>query len=689
MKTKVFKLLATLFVAALPFSFASCGGDDDDNVDPNANPGGTIDPSANVPDPAGTIELSMRREDQGDTHLNESGIHINKSDNFSFDYYSGKIASYGEVKGLGNVGNIPTNGWADEITVKPGYGYVAYCYNGYYDVENGQYYRFYVVDYITTAGGSVIGADVKYQKPFYGKDEVIQVEEKALTFGAEGGAQSIVFANDNIVVFDVQSDAGWLRVSKSSTLDPGFLFNAITIECDPSNTTAASEGTITLTTAYNKKITIRITRQGQAPFFTISPEEKTITSAEQTGTVGISTNYNLSDITISGAPSWLKAELTDASYYMRRKAAAVRSVALKDYDPSVETGARAYSLLYSAESNFNKDPRTATLTLKTKDGKFTKTFKVTQEGSSIKLSQDEISMSAASRGEYVTISSPFTAEQLIATSDASWCTPEIYGAGLWVHVTANSSDVVRTAKVTITAKGSDLSAVLTVNQNGITISGPKEAFFDRTQSNYTVSISSNGDWTVPKSNQTWCTVSRNGNNLTIRCEPSTADRTATLTFPGIKSYKIVVRQSKYAVGDNYAEGKVTGKVGYMDNSGLRLIYRELGEAQWSTEDVSTGATDQYDGEKNTAVIRAIPNFKTLYPAFALVESLNTDGVTGWYMPARDEIQSKINEFSIIDYIIYFSSTEKDYRTVYPCNKCYYSSTYKNNFKGLVVAIRKF
>lgn len=597
MKTKVFKLMVTLFVAALPFSFASCGGDDDDNVDPNANPGGTIDPSVNVPDPAGTIELSMRREDQGDTHLNESGIHINKSDNFSFDYYSGKIASYGEVKGLGNVGNIPTNGWADEITVKPGYGYVAYCYNRYDDAENGQYYRFYVVDYITTAGGSVIGADVKYQKPFYGKDEAIQIEEKAITFGAEGGVQSIVFANDNIVVFDVESDAGWLRVNKSSTLEPGFLFNAITIECEPSNTTAASEGTITITTAYKKNVTIKVTRQGQAPFFEINPEEETISSEEQTGTVGISTNYNLSDITISGAPSWLKTELTDASYYMRRKAAAVRSVALKDYDPSIETGARAYTLLYRAESNLNEDPRTATLTLKTKDGKFTKHFKVTQDG--------------------------------------------------------------------------------------ITISGPKEVFFDRTQSNYTVSISSNGDWTVPKSNQTWCTVSRNGNNLTIRCEPSTADRTATLTFPGIKSYKIVVRQSKYAVGDEYSERKVTGKVCYMDNSGLRLIYREFGEAQWSTEEVTTGATDRYDGEKNMAVIRAIPNFKTLYPAFALVESLNTDGVTGWYMPASEEKGKPTLSYN------YWSSTERNTSQSY--YKTYYAYDYASkNFTGLkVVAIRKF
>lgn len=682
MKTKVFKLLVTLFVAALPFSFASRGGDDDDNVDPNANPGGTIDPSANVPDPAGTIELSMRREDQGDTFLDESNIHINNSDNFEFDSgwsYNGKIASYGAVKGLGNVSNIPTNGWADEISVKPGYGYVAYLYNKN-SVENGQYYRFYVVDYITTAGGSVIGANVKYQKPFYGKDEAIQIEEKAITFGAEGGVQSIVFANDNIVVFDVESDAGWLRVNKSSTLEPGFLFNAITIECEPSNTTAASEGTITITTAYKKNVTIKVTRQGQAPFFEINPEEETISSAEQTGTVGISTNYNLSDITISGAPSWLKTELTDASYYMRRKAAAVRSVALKDYDPSVETGARAYSLLYSAESNYNKDPRTATLTLKTKDGKFTRMFKVTQEGSSIKLSQDEISMGSASGSQYVKISSPFSAEQLTATSDASWCTPTIQDARLYVAVTANSSDVVRTAKVTITAKGSDLTAVLTVNQNGITISGPKVVFFDRTQSNYTVSISSNGDWTVPKSNQTWCTVSRNGSALTIRCEPSTADRTATLTFPGIKNYKITVRQSKYAVGDEYSEGKVTGKVCYMDNTGLRLIYRELGEAKWSTEEVTTGATDLYDGEKNMAVIRAIPNFKTLYPAFGLVESQNTDGVTGWYMPA---IREKGKPSLSYDY---WSSTEVSTSTSY-CLR--WDHGYSKSYAYKVVAIRKF
>ena len=114
--------MAMLFVAALSFGFASCGGDDDDDiVDPYTNPGGTINPSDNVPDPAGTIELSMRRSNQGDTYLGESGIHIDNSDNFYNAYYYGKIASYGVVKGLGNVSNIPTNGWADQVAVKPGY----------------------------------------------------------------------------------------------------------------------------------------------------------------------------------------------------------------------------------------------------------------------------------------------------------------------------------------------------------------------------------------------------------------------------------------------------------------------------------------------------------------------------------------------------------------------------------------
>lgn len=36
------------------------------------------------------------------------------------------------------------------------------------------------------------------------------------------------------------------------------------------------------------------------------------------------------------------------------------------------------------------------------------------------------------------------------------------------------------------------------------------------------------------------------------------------------------------------------------------------------------------------VIKRIPNWKTLYPAFALCDELNKNGITGWFFPAHYE-----------------------------------------------------
>ena len=40
--------------------------------------------------------------------------------------------------------------------------------------SNNQFYRIYVVDNVSTSGG-VIGAIIKYQKPFKGSDETISM----------------------------------------------------------------------------------------------------------------------------------------------------------------------------------------------------------------------------------------------------------------------------------------------------------------------------------------------------------------------------------------------------------------------------------------------------------------------------------------------------------------------------------
>ena len=204
---------------------------------------------------------------------------------------------------------------------------------------------------------------------------------------------------------------------------------------------------------------------------------------------------------------------------------------------------------------------------------------------------------------------------------------------------ANPATKNRCATIKIYASdGKTLIHTFTVNQKAQTFDVKEKVYLDKTGGAQTVTISTGLPSWEASSSASWLTFSKNGNQITLRAEEytgSSADRTATITFKDLDR-KITVIQSKYAVGDTYQEGKITGTVIVMSDSVRLIRSKNLGKAAWSTEEVKTGATSRNDGVYNTNIIKAIPGYKTLYPAFALVEALNVDGATGWYLPAEQE-----------------------------------------------------
>lgn len=435
--------------------FTSCGKDEG----PIKN--NTINPDTEVPDPTGTIRLSMRDRDNGRTYIDN--IYI-ETENFE----GAKFASIGAVKGLGNVFNIPTTGWAYEVAVIPGNGYVAY--------SNDKFYRIYVVDYILNTSNGIIGADVKYQEPFKGIDEEIQLETNSLTFPASGGTQTITFKNSEIIPFEVETDVPeWCSIQKTSTYDESFLANGINITVKPNNSINMTEGSVKITTLHGKSSTITIVRSGEEPIFNVD-----------------------------------------------------------------------------------------------------------------------------------------------------------------------------------------------INNIG----------FDKNSNYRTVNISTTLDDWEAESSEEWCKFSKNGNKLTIQVTATDIDRKAIISFKESDT-KIAIHQSKYAEGEIYNEDGVSGRVGYIGDD-MRFIYREISDnAQWSTEYVLTGADSETDGEYNMNIIKRIPSWQELYPAFYLCDELNTNGVTGWYLPALEEL-SKIHTGTYI-----WSSTEYDQFNAY------INSPRDKKDTRYVYAIRKF
>ena len=211
-------------LAAVALLSVSCSKSD--AVDPN-------DPNAQLPDPSGTITLSMRNANSGTTYLADSNIYIDKADNFT----GATFVSLGPVRGLGNVNYIPKTGWVSKIAVVPGEGYVAY--------SNGTFYRIYVTGYTTNVSNEIIGAEVKYQTPFGGADEAVTVANTTQTFGAESEVRDIPFTNKGVIPCTVAAEGeGVSKVSLIYADEYSFLPIGVRVEVEENWQTSERQGRV-------------------------------------------------------------------------------------------------------------------------------------------------------------------------------------------------------------------------------------------------------------------------------------------------------------------------------------------------------------------------------------------------------------------------------------------------------------
>lgn len=683
---KTIKLLERIFTfLLLAVVFAACSSDDD-----STDGDGNIKPDVNVNDPAGTVSLSMMKGpsiSEGATRIGGSYIYIGNDYNFDGGYF----ISLGTVKGLGNVSYIPTTGWADMVSVRNNNGYVAY--------SNGSFYRIFVEKEIVGTTGGIIGYDVKYQAPFKGKDLELELPATSVSFDKKGGTENIVFDNKEFVVFTAKSSEDWCQIIPTSTYNYSFLANGIQIIAQPSNVAATTEATITLTTAYGKKKEIKVTRGGVDPYLTLNETSVTLDAKECERQVGLNTNIQKEDLTISNtASSWCKAEFVDQTRAIHANAARIKFVGNKPAKAvkaaNAAGSANYYALVLKANSNDKDTERKGTITLKSKDGKKSVTLNVIQNKAYLYVQQEgynEVSFDNEERNAVIGyLYTSLEYEDLQVSCNEAWCKPELqnsYGyIKLNANISKNATEKTRKAKIVISNKTKTLSFTMTVSQNGVTfVPSQTKVGFDKNQSNKTISINTSLDWEAT-SNQSWCTVSRNGNNLTIRVTAyggSSASRKATISFKGLLP-KIEVNQSKYAVGDQYSENGVKGEVVYMNDT-VRYVKKEVGESIWSTENVETGANDKYDGMKNMAVIKKISGWKNLYPAFALCDALNTSGVTGWYLPAYYELSNRIRPANGT----YWSSSESSNKYAGYYSPSETNAARKTDTKLKVMAVHKF
>ena len=143
-----------LVVALFSFSFVACGDDDE---------GGTRDNPSTASDPAGTVVANLSNNYV--TIVTPTSIKLNSSNNLQVDAGTSeaRIVSVGSVNGLSSINKVPENGWSKEVAAIPGYGYIIKWIKSTNPTVYG-YIRLYVVDWMTSTTGGIMGCTVKYQE---------------------------------------------------------------------------------------------------------------------------------------------------------------------------------------------------------------------------------------------------------------------------------------------------------------------------------------------------------------------------------------------------------------------------------------------------------------------------------------------------------------------------------------------
>lgn len=141
--------LLTICAVALVLGFSSCVKDENTILD--SDPEGTVIANLLLTD-----DIKGWYERVYIEGLNDACIWMYMNNNFKGYYES--ISCVGKVNGLSGIKKIPTSGWVGEAAVMPGYGYVV--------KDQGKYARIYVVDYMESTSGGIMGCTIKYQAPW-------------------------------------------------------------------------------------------------------------------------------------------------------------------------------------------------------------------------------------------------------------------------------------------------------------------------------------------------------------------------------------------------------------------------------------------------------------------------------------------------------------------------------------------
>ena len=340
-----------------------------------------------------------------------------------------------------------------------------------------------------------------------GADVIFTIDKNEFNVAAVGESFSVKVTHN--IGYKINSQPEWV---KQTGKVPGGNTDTYTFNAEANTSTEAREGVIVFCNDNNECVPVTVKQAGANATLSVSPAELTFTANTESKSLDVTSNTAW---TAASGASWAKLNKTN--------------------------GSGNAQIAVTAEENTAITQRSATITIKTADGKASATVKVTQSAANVIFSVDKNEHSVAAAGGDFSVK---------VTHNIGY---KINSMPDWVKQTdkANSGNVdTYTFKTEVNTSTAAREGVIvfcndnnecvpvTVKQAGASTTlsvSPAELTFTAKPESKSFSVSSNTDWSVASSAD-WVkigTTSGSGNaQVTASAEENTAttQRTATITL---------------------------------------------------------------------------------------------------------------------------------------------------------------
>ena len=340
-----------------------------------------------------------------------------------------------------------------------------------------------------------------------GADVIFTIDKNEFNVAAVGESFSVKVTRN--IGYKINSQPEWV---KQTGKVPSGNTDTYTFTAEANTSTEAREGVIVFCNDNNECVPVTVKQAGANATLSVSPAELTFTANTESKSLDVTSNTAW---TVASGASWAKLNKTN--------------------------GSGNAQIAVTAEENTAITQRSATITIKTADGKASATVKVTQSAANVIFSVDKNEHSVATAGGDFTVkvthnigykinSQPEWVKQADKTTSGNTDTFSF-------KAEANTSTVAREGVIVfcndnnecvpVTVKQAGANATLSVSPASMTFTAKSES--------KTFTVTSNTDWTMT-SDAAWVKLSAtdgSGNaQVTVTAEENTAtkQRIATITL---------------------------------------------------------------------------------------------------------------------------------------------------------------